>query len=260
MSAASSLPEILIQPRTHAERVMRAHARLEIERRAEAIARARQMESAVSQRTSEARVREATKNTWHWLRHHTRTFNKQWIEQQRPSPHEPFPDYDYIEITLYLMEREPIIAIEKSRTLMASWLTCGYFTLQMMRRPECEVIVQSETFEKSCQMVDYCKTLYKLQEPWLQEAFPLDKPILRQADDEFRLSNNSRIFAISSDPEAVRSYHPWGLFSDETGFQASAGESFNTALGSGVQKIVLNSTANVGWYSAYRKDITDDRH
>jgi hypothetical protein len=254
-AAPSSLPKIQIQPITHADRLMRAHARLVLERRAEALARAKKEESVVSQRTSESRVREATKSTWHWLRHHTKTFNKQWIEQHRPSPHEPFPDYEYIEIALHLMEREPILAIEKSRTLMASWLTCGYFTLQMMLRPECEVIIQSETFEKAKQMVEYCKTLYRQQEPWLQEAFPVDRPVSRQADDEFFLANNSRCFAISSDPEAVRSYHPWGLFSDETGFQPYAGESFNTALGSGVQKIVLNSTANVGWYSAYRKDI-----
>ncbi len=255
MAALSEMPAIVRPPKTHAELLQRAHARRVLERRNEEIARARQIESAVSQRSSEARVREATKSTWHWLRHHTRTFNKQWLEQGRPSPHEAFPDYEYIEVALHLMEREPVVAIEKSRTLMASWLTCGYFTLQMMLRPECEVIVQSETFEKACQMVEYCKTLYKLQEPWLQEAFPVDKRVIRQATDQFRLANNSHIFAISSDPEAVRSYHPWGLFSDETGFQPMAGESFNTALGSGVQKIVLNSTANVGWYSAYRKDI-----
>jgi hypothetical protein len=240
---------------THGEMLLRAHAKRELELRNEAIARARSVESATSSRKDEARVREATKNTWHWLRNHTKTFNKQWIEQKRTSPHEPFPDYEYIEIALYLMEREPIIAIEKSRTLMASWLSCGYFTLQMMLRPECEVIVQSETFAKACQMVEYCKTLYRQQQPWLQEAFPVDKPVGQQAEDQFRLANNSHIFAISSDPEAVRSYHPWGLFSDETGFQPMAGESFNTALGSGVQKIVLNSTANVGWYSAFRKDI-----
>lgn len=207
------------------------------------------------QKALNKRVREATSSTLLWLTTYTKTFNPHWKEQGRESPYMPFPDWPFFPTLFEYLEMddgEPKL-FEKSRTMMVTWGIMGYFTLQAMLVPEREIVVQTMTEEKGELPIDYAKCLYASQPEWLRDAFPLPKPIDKQPMNEFRFSNGSVIFGIPAGAGKIRSYHPWGYFSDETAFQVEAGTAYDEAL-SAAKKIVLNSTAAASWYFDFTSD------
>jgi len=236
-----------------------ARAALLLEDEQEELDRARQVQSQVSDEDKAAhaqRVREATKDTWTWLTRYTKTYNPHWKEQKLESPYLPFPEWDYFRILLQWLEDDedpdPRL-IEKSRTMMVTWAIMGYFTLQAMLVPERQIVVQTMTEEKGTQPIDYAKCLWASQPEWLRDAFPLDKPMKKMAEDVMSFKNGSVIFGIPAGAGKIRSYHPWGYFSDETAFQVDAGSAYDEAL-SAAKKIVLNSTAAASWYFDFLND------
>jgi hypothetical protein len=231
----------------------RAWARLHVFAQQEEIARARGIETDRSQLGDEPRIREATQSAWHWMRNHTRTHNPHWLEEGCPSPNEPFPDNIYFEIVHEIIRRQKVTCFEKSRDMMMSWTIVGYFAFEAMTTPAREVVFQSMTEEKSFEMIFYAKQLYRSQEQWLQDAFPLSKPLAKMAAGELSFANGSVMWGIPDGENQIRSYHPWAYISDESSFQASAGSCYDNAQAS-AQKIVLNSTASASWYSDFRND------
>jgi hypothetical protein len=230
-----------------------------LEQEQEAQDRARGVDSHVTdpgKKEQSRRVREATSSTYTWLTQHTKTFNPHWKEQGLNSAYLPFPKWPFFPVLLEYIEddSEKVKLIEKSRTMMVTWGIVGYFTLQSMLVPEREVVVQTMTSEKGELPIEYAKCLYCSQPEWLREAFPLPKPAEDQPKNEFRFSNGSVIFGIPAGAGKIRSYHPWGYFSDETAFQAEAKDAYAEAL-SAAKKIVLNSTAAPSWYFDFTADV-----
>jgi len=217
------------------------------------------------QKENSHKIREATTSTYTWLTKYTKTFNPHWKDQGLESPYMPFPAWPHFPVMLELLEDEsnsdPIF-IEKSRTMMVTWGIMGYFTLQAMKVPEREIVVQTMTSDKGELPIDYAKCLWLSQPEWLRKAFPVKRSSQYQEDlkavesqpaNEFRLQNGSVIFGIPAGAGKIRSYHPWGYFNDETAFQAEAGTAYDEAL-SAAKKIVLNSTAAASWFF----DMTND--
>jgi hypothetical protein len=234
-----------------------ARAALILEQEQEERDRARGFESHVTgdSKGESRRVREATSSTYVWLTQYTKTFNPHWKEQKLESPYMPFPNWPFIPVVLeYLEDEGKVKLIEKSRTMMITWLIMGYFTLQAMLVPEREIVVQTMTSEKGEQPIDYAKCLYSLQPQFLRDAFPVPKPVDDQPKNELRFSNGSVIFGIPAGAGKIRSYHPWGYFNDETAFQAEAGTAYDEAL-SAARKIVLNSTSSASWFYDFTADV-----
>lgn len=236
-----------------------ALAVLQLEREQEERDRARGRETArtdAEQRDVDRKVREATSSSFLWLTKYTKTYNPHWKEQKLESPYLPFPQWDYFKILLEWLEDDedgdPRL-IEKSRTMMVTWCIMGYFTLQAMLVPEREIVVQTMTDEKGELPIDYAKCLWQSQPAWLRDEFPLTKPVSKLPVNELRFANGSVIHGIPAGAGKIRSYHPWGFFSDETAFQADAAISYDEAL-SAAKKIVLNSTAEAGWYYDFTMD------
>ena len=212
--------------------------------------------SQAEQQDIDRRVREATSSTLTWLTKYTRTVNPHWKEQGLESAYLPFPDWDLIPVLLEYLEddSEKVKLIEKSRTMMVTWVIMGYFTLQAMLVPEREVVVQTMTEDKGELPIDYAKCLYQSQPEWLRNEFPLPKPVDKQSANELRFSNGSVIFGIPAGIGKIRSYHPWGYFNDETAFQPDAATAYDEALPA-AKKIVLNSTAAPSWFFNFTSDI-----
>lgn len=254
----TTLPNPLVTDR---ELYLRAYARRMVEQRNEELARARQVEHTAPDEETAAlneRVRAATATEWVWLRNHTETYNQHWKEEGRPTPYEPFPEKPYFPILFeYLHAPKKVRAVEKSRDLMVTWAIMGYFTLEAMKVHEREIVVQTMEAEKAEQCIEYAKCLYGRQPQWLKDAFPLKKPLEKMAKNEFSLANGSVIWGIPGGQGKIKSYHPWGYFSDETAFQPEAGICYDETL-SAVQKIVLNSTAWPSWYFDWVNDIESD--
>ena len=235
-----------------------ALASLLLEQRQEEFNRARRTENVISDAEERAladKVREATQGPWHWARNYTKTFNQHWQEQGKTTAYEPFPDWEFFPIVMEELadESERVKIFEKSRDMMVTWIITAYFTFECMLVPKREVIVQTMTDLKGNQVIDYAKHLYQSQPEFLRKKFPLPKPIEKQANNEF-LVGSSKMWAIPSGQGKIRSYHPWGVFSDETAFQPEAGIAYDEARAGGVRKIVLNSTVTMSWYWDFCQD------
>lgn len=205
-----------------------------------------------------ARAREATSDPYTWVTRYTETYNEHWVEEGRTSPYEPFPQWPYFPAAFELLELERIIWWEKSRDMMLSWACVAYLTLQAMIVPERGVLFQTQKEKKAKQLVKYAKCLYERQPQWLQDAYPLTKPIRNQPDMELHFAHGGNIVGIPGGADQIRSYHPWGYLNDESSFQPDAGECYNEALSAVKGKIVFNSSAGPGWYADVRRDITRD--
>lgn len=202
------------------------------------------------------RVSDATRNTHHWVTGFTKTFNPHWKEEARESPYEPFPAKPYFLPLFDILEsNEPVIWWEKSRDMMVSWGIVAYFTLQAMKFSERRILFQTMEGDKATELVDYAKCLYTNMPRWLQEAHPLIKPAEDQAAEVLQFTNGSEILRIPSGKGKIRSYHPWGLFNDESAFQPYAGECYNESVPAVKGKIVFNSSAYPGWYADAKRDI-----
>jgi hypothetical protein len=229
---------------------------MQLERRIERL----ETELAKSERGSnnDARVREATSDTYRWATEYTKTYNEHWQEEGRESPYEPFPGpdvYPHLPFVFALIELHRINLFEKSRDMMLSWACVAYLTLQAMTVPQRGVIFQTQKANKAEQLVRYAKCLYEQQPAWLREAFPLSKPLRQQPELELHFAHGGSVIGIPGGGDQIRSYHPWGYLLDETSFVVDAGECYNQALAAVKGKIILNSSAGPGWYADFRNDI-----
>jgi hypothetical protein len=127
--------------------------------------------------------------------------------------------------------------------------------MKAMTIPECGVVFQCQKEDKVKQLVKYAKFLYRSQDQWLQEYFPLDKHIDQQPELSLNFLRGGSIVGIPGGADQIRSLHPWGYLNDESSFQPDAGECFNEALSAVRGKILFNSSAGPGWYADARRDI-----
>ena len=201
------------------------------------------------------RVAAATCDAYTWVTEHTETYNEHWVEEKRPSPYEAFPRYSYLRNLFLIIDAEPITWIEKSRDMMISWACVAYLTLNAMRVPHRGVLFQTQKDDKVIQLVEYAKCLYRRQPQWLQDAYPLTKPIDQQPEHSLSFAAGGYVVGIPGGADQVRSYHPWGYLNDESSFQADAGECYNEAISAVKGKIIFNSSAGPGWYADARHDI-----
>jgi hypothetical protein len=199
----------------------------------------------------------ATADTFTWATCYAKTFNEHWKEEGRRDPHEHFPKIEYLRHVFELLEAEGerVHWFEKSRDMMLSWSLVAYFTLQAMKVPFRGILFQTQKEDKVIQLIEYAKCLYKTQPKWVRDAFPLKKAMAQQSDTELYFANGSSIIGIPGGADQIRSYHPWGYFSDESSFQPEAGECFNEALAVVKGKIVFCSSAGPSWYADARRDI-----
>jgi hypothetical protein len=203
----------------------------------------------------DVKAEEATRDAYTWVTEHTETYNEHWVEEKRPSPYERFPRFDYFEDLFKIFAAEQITWIEKSRDLMVSWACVAYLTINAMRVPHRGVLFQTQKDDKVIQLVDYAKWLYRRQPQWLQDAYPLTKPIDQQPEHSLSFAAGGYVVGIPGGADQVRSYHPWGYLNDESSFQADAGECYNEAISAVKGKMIFNSSAGPGWYADARHDI-----
>jgi hypothetical protein len=232
---------------------LRAQARQAVLAKREERARARDVESETSIQIDEHRVREATQSSYHWTMNYVKTKNPHWKEEGMAGPEEPFPREKYFELLFALFEILPVIPLRKSRDMMASWAIVAYLTHQTMTVPGRETIFQTQKDNKVHELIGYAKQLYRSQPKFLKEAFPTTKPLEHFSLGEIHWENGSRIIGIPAGVDQLRLYHPWAYFLDEASFIADAGACYDNSI-SAVQKIFLNSSAGVSWYSGFCND------
>src|SRR5436305_14017496 len=116
-----------------------------------------------------------------WLQKYTKTKDSHWREAGALSPYRPFPDKAYFRPMVESFQKEPVLFVEKSRDMMASWLFVGLFTHAAMTTPGIEVLFQSQKIEKAKELIQYARTLYQRQDPAIRKAYQQKRG--KKADD-----------------------------------------------------------------------------
>jgi hypothetical protein len=208
-----------------------------------------------AERSSDARIQEATSDPYRWVTNYTETYNPHWVEEGRSGPYEKFPSYEeypYLLELFELLDAERIHFIEKSRDMMLTWGCVAFLTNKAMTVPAREVLLQTQKIDKVKQLIKYARCLYEQQPQWLRDAFPLGK---HQSDLRLNFAHGGSVIGIPGGADQIRSYHPWGYLNDESSFQPDAGECYNEALSAVSGSIVFNSSAGPGWFADVRHDV-----
>lgn len=180
-----------------------------------------------------------------WMRYGTKTLD----DQDPKNPYKPFPNKPYFDELHRLWEAEPILFIEKSRTMMATWFFAAEFLHEAMIRQPSTSIFWAQDMDRAQQALDYCWVLWEQQDEDLKAMFPLARARALQARDTMELAGGSQLLALpGKDPSKIRSRHPTRIMIDEACFVDQGAEAFDVALASKVPRVVCISSAAPSWF------------
>lgn len=122
----------------------------------------------------------------------------------------------------------PLMAIEKSRDMMATWLIVTCYTWDTLFHKGKQNIFQSETASKTRELVRRADFIFKNQPSWLKSIHPA---ITSEGGNKAGYLvvpslQGSEIIGFPQGADKVRQYHPSGFFSDEAAFNPEAGNTF----------------------------------
>jgi hypothetical protein len=136
---------------------------------------------------------------------------------------------------------------EKSRHVMATWLTCAYLLWRARALPHQLIMVQSKREEDVAPLV-YDKEPSTARISFMEDSLPDELRMTQFPRDgkwcHIYFSNGSHIWGIPQGSGIIRSHNPSVLFSDEAAFQPEFGDAFTAALPActhGGQLIVVSS-------------------
>lgn len=140
-----------------------------------------------------------------------------------------------------------IYFIEKSRHVMATWLTCAYLLWRARSYPHQLILVQSKREEDVAALV-YDKEPDQARISFLEWALPEELRLAKLPAAakycHLYFPNGSHIWGIPEGGHIIRSHNPSVLFSDEAAFQPEFGKAYTAALPAithGGQLIVVSS-------------------
>lgn len=179
-----------------------------------------------------------------WMRKWTKTQDEQ--DPANPYKHFP-PEKDYHRILHLLWEREPVLFVEKSRTMMTSWWAVAECTHFVETHPPALGIFIAQDQDRAVKCIDYARVLWDQQDEWLKRAYPLARPLDQQMFTALEWANGAQLLALpGKDPDKIRGYHPWVIFFDEAAFIDRFAETYSAALFTKAKKILAVTTAHPG--------------
>lgn len=143
--------------------------------------------------------------------------------------------------------RSGILFIEKSRHVMATWLTCAYLLWRARAFPHQLIMVQSKREEDVAALV-YDKEPDQGRISFLEWSLPEHLRLVELPKSgkycHLYFPNGSHIWGIPEGGHIIRSHNPSVVFSDEAAFQPEFGKAYTAALPAithGGQLIVVSS-------------------
>jgi hypothetical protein len=191
-------------------------------------------------------------NSLYWMWNHTKTLDPQDPIQS----YKHFPcDRPYLEVLHNVWIQEPIMFVEKSRTMLCSWWIAAETLHWVMTRQPAKAVLWALDEARALTLLNYAKVLYAQQDAIFKSIFPLKAPLDRQAYNRLDLKEGGTLIALpGKDPDRIRSEHPTIVILDEAAFIENGAESFDIALASRVPKMACISSASPGWFRRLTKD------
>ena len=143
--------------------------------------------------------------------------------------------------------RSGILFIEKSRHVLATWLTCAYLLWRARAYPHQLIMVQSKREEDVAALV-YDKEPDQGRISFLEWSLPEHLRMARLPGAgkycHLYFPNGSHVWGIPEGGHIIRSHNPSVVFGDEAAFQPEFGKAYTAALPAithGGQLIVVSS-------------------
>lgn len=175
------------------------------------------------------------------------------------NPFKPFPDV-YWPCLVHIIDRlqtETLLAMEKSRQMMVTWVVAAYFLWTAMYRPSSRLFVQSKKQEDAnanlARIADPVQPdtggMYGRLPSWMKTKHPT-----KITSDRVRFLGgvHSEIRAIPQGAEVAAGYTISNLWSDEFAKQEECEETWRAirpTLGAGKGKVVFTSSAKGGTWA-----------
>jgi hypothetical protein len=192
---------------------------------------------------AELRARRALEDCYYWLTECTRTQD----EQDSLNPYKPFPDRRYFRPLIDVLDNEPQVWIYKSRTMMLTWLVCGWAAHIGFNNAATGVVFQSQDEDRAVHCINCVKILWENSPELLQKRWGLKKPMEKQPYNKLELANKTYFLGIPGNPDKVRSAHPTIFVMDEAAIVLRGEESLNVAVATRCPKMVILSSAYPGF-------------
>jgi len=156
---------------------------------------------------------------------------------------------------------EPLLVVEKSRDVMATWLIVALYTWDTVFHPGRQNIFQSKTANDTNELVKRSWHIYQNQPQFLRKVVKGIYNLGGSKSGEFKLDGiHSEILGFPQGPDVVRQYHPSGIFQDEAAYQERAHDAF-TAIKPAIQnggRYTGISSANPGWFQLVCQDRSEE--
>ena len=185
-----------------------------------------------------------------FLRTSTRTRD----DKDPANPYKPFPNWPCFDVLHDYFLREPVICVEKSRTMLATWFGAGECLHYVMTHQPASCIFWCPDQDRAEQCTEYAWVLHEQMQPWLKALYPLDRPRNRQAKYRVELKHGGWLEALpGKDPDKIRSAHPTIVMMDEACFNEEGAEAFDNAVSTKPLKLLVVSSAAPSWF----RDLTE---
>jgi hypothetical protein len=154
-------------------------------------------------------------------------------------------------------QTEPLLVVEKSRDMVATWTIVMLYTWDTLFHEGAQNILQSLTAAKAYDLVDRGWRIYKHQPAFLKRVHRATRTKGDMKGGVLEVpSLGSAMMGFPQDPDTVRQFHPRGLFQDEAAFMPKAGDAFAAAkptIQNGGRYTAISS-ANAGWFQCVCED------
>lgn len=187
----------------------------------------------------ELKTRKALEDIGFWRQNATQTKDEQ--AAIGVDPYRPFPAWPFFVPLDKLIEIEPVVFVEKSRTMMMSWWMASVLAHGGFTAAARQMVIQSEDEERSVNLLDKVKVLWERSLPRFKERCPLQRDMVKQAYNRLDLNNASEFLALVGSPQKLNSLHPTYVGFDEAALMTQFLECYTSAVAARARIMAVTS-------------------
>ena len=193
--------------------------------------------------TLQIELKRAEKAPYFFLTRFCYTQDEHWKSKGLDSPFNLIPEKEYIQDICDIFVTEDLIALEKTRQMMASWIFCALALWHTMFVEGRRTFISSKKEKDANALIDRIKVMYERLPQEFKDKYPRDQDKYL----EVKWSKRSSIIqGIPQGPDQLRSYTSTLIIGDEASFQDKMEKMLEASQPSlqGGGKFVLLSTPN----------------
>jgi hypothetical protein len=204
----------------------------------------------------EVALKRCATDPYYFLTEFCLTMDEHWQHKGLEGPYNLIPKKEYIHDICDVFQTEDLIAIEKTRQMMASWIFCGLALHDTMFKEGRRTFLISKKEKDANALIDRCKGIYDRLPEVFKNKYPRDPEKYLEMKWGKR---NSIMQGVPEGSDQVRSYTASLIVVDEASFQNKVEKVIEAAQPSlaGGGKLVLISTPNgreYFWRTVYDQD------